>query len=295
MKSINALFAALIAAFAAPVPFVVKLETATEILFGAFFRWAYKPFPGMALGDFAACLRQNFPDLNTFRNSIAGKDPGVEWEIIKQSLYDTAIYPLAGTVAMNFFQSPIGGANSAQPGNATNTKTLRDTNMTQAGMLPAPQMFFAISIEVDFHPGSVTTANTYALRAPYTSSNAAAGALSGVAVNDANIFYSTGALIFTIGTKNYLQEAPLLRFPPKSRFELDAAVSVGNTTANTTIDEVAAKLKAGGRPYQLDPGIAIYSMQNFAVQLTWDTVQAMTTNNAQVRTILDGWLFRGVQ
>jgi hypothetical protein len=34
--------------------------------------------------------------------------------------------------------------------------------------------------------------------------------------------------------------------------------------------------------------------QNFSVNLLWPVVVA-TTNNAAVRVILDGWLFRGVQ
>lgn len=246
-------------------------------------------------GVFGLALKQNFPDLNSFKQNLAAQNPGTEWEIIKQSLYDTVIYPLAGSVALNFFQSPIGGANSAQPGNATNPKTLRDTNMTQAGILPAPQMFFGSSVEVDFQPGSSAVANTFALVAPYASAAAPAagsGILSGVALNDVNTFYSTGALLFNIGTKNYLQEAPLFRFPPKCRFELDGATAANSAT---TANSGAFKLKAGGRPYQLDPGIAIFSMQNFAIQLAWDSVQALTTNNGQVRVILDGWLFRSVQ
>lgn len=251
------------------------------------------PF-SFGLGEQAG-MPQQFPDLNTFRSRLAAVNPGTEWEVIKQSLYDTAIYPLAGTVGLNFFQQPIGGPNSAQPGNAGNAKSLRDTNMTQAGILPAPQMFFVSSIEVDFQPGSVTTANNYALRAPYTATNTLAGALAGVSINDMNTFYSTGSLTFTIGTKQYLQEAPLLRFPPKARFELDGSIAEANSTVNITVSAALAKMRAGGRPYQLDPGIAIFSMQNFAVQLGWDTVQAMTTNNAQVRVILDGWLFRAIQ
>lgn len=236
-------------------------------------------------------MGQQYPDLATFKATLAAKNPGLEWEIIKQSLYDTIIYPLAGVVALNFFQSAIGGANSAQPGNATNPKTLRDTNMTQAGILPAPQMFYCSSLEVDFQPGSSAVANTFALVAPWQTV-ATNTPLSGVAINDVNTFYSTGSLLFNIGTKNYLSESPLLRFPPKARFELDGAVA---TTSATAATNGAFKLKSGGRPYQLTPGVSIFSMQNFAVQLAWDTVQATVTNNGQARVIADGWLFRSIQ
>lgn len=241
-----------------------------------------------------ALLQQNFPDLNSFKTYAVGQNLGKDWEVIKQSLYDTAIYPQAGVVALNFFASAINGANSAQPGNATNPKTVRDTNMTQAGILPSPQMFFCSSVEVDAQPGSVTTANTFTLLAPFGSAAApaaATGIVQGIGVNDVNIILSTGSLKFTIMSKPYLEEAPLLRFPPKCRFELDGSIS---TNSATTAEAGAFKMKAGGRPYQLDPGLGIFSMQNFSVALGWDTVQA-TTNNAQIRVILDGWLFRAVQ
>src|SRR5262245_48853612 len=65
---------------------------------------------------------QLFPDLAQFQSYIAAKNPGSQWEIIKQSLYDSAVFPAAGTVLLNLFQSPIGGANSSSSGNATNAK-----------------------------------------------------------------------------------------------------------------------------------------------------------------------------
>lgn len=303
MKLLLLLTVALLVAFAFTVFLHMKgdgakraTERAANFLFGAFFRWAFAPFPGAAMGSFGSMLQQNFPSLDTFRQYIATQNLGSQWEIIKQSLYDTIIYPAAGTVALNFFQSPIGGANSAQPGNATNPKTLRDTNMTQAGILPSPQMFFCSSMEVDFQPGSSAVANTFALQTAGSSAAAPAAATGIVqigAANDVNTFYSTGSLLFNIGQKNYLQESPLLRFPPKCRFELDAAVG-GNSA--TTANFGAIKMKSGGRPYQLDPGISLYSMQNFAVQLAWDSVQATpSTFNGQARVIIDGWLFRAVQ
>lgn len=243
-----------------------------------------------------AGLTQNFPDLRSFREMLAAKNPGQDWEVLKQSLYDFQIYPTAGTAALNFFQVAIGGANSASSGNATNPKVLGDTNMTQAGILPAPMMFFCNSIEVMVDPGSSASANTF-VQQTAASSAAAPAAATGVvqigAANDVNIILTGGSLIFTIGQKAYLQEAPLVRFPPKTRFELDAAMG-GNSA--TTANFAALKLKGGGRPYQLDPGIAIFSMQNFTVQLAWPAVLATPSGfNARIGVILDGWLFRAVQ
>lgn len=219
-------------------------------------------------------IMQNFPDLRAFRDAMAAKNPGVEWEVIKQSLYDFQLYPTAGAVAFNFFNTPIGQGLSASPGNANNTKALSDTNMTQAGVLPNPVMFYCQSIEVDFQPGSVNTANTFT---PQTAGSSAAAPAAGTgvvqigAVNDVAAVYKAGALRFNIGQKSYLEEAPLLRFPPKCRLETDCAMG-GNsaTTANFAI----AVPRSGGRPYQLDPGIGIFSMQNFAVQLQFPVVVA---------------------
>lgn len=244
----------------------------------------------------AMAMAQQFPDVNTFKANLVTKNPGSEWEVIKQSLYDSAVYPTAGVALLNFFQTPIGGANSASSGNAGNAKVLGDTNMTQAGILPAPQMFFVQSLEVDFQAGSSAAANAFVI-APAFQSAAAPAAATGVApgqsVNDVNVFYTGGALRFTVGPKPYLEEAPLYRFPPKCRFELDGALG-GNSA--TTANFGALKLKSGGRPYQLDPGLAIFSMQNFGIQLLWPVVVATPSGfNGRVQVTLDGWLFRAIQ
>lgn len=244
------------------------------------------------LGVAAFGLTQNFPNLQSFKDFMVTKLNDVE--VIRQSLYDTVIYALAGSANIAFFQLPLGQGLSASPGNANAVKALADTNMQMAGALPAPQGFWIQSIEVDVHPGSVTTANTYTIQT-VASSAAAPAAATGIvqilAVNEIHSILASGSLVLTIGQKPYLQEAPLLRFPPKCRFELDAAVG-GNSA--TTANFGALKLKAGGRPYILEPGLALMTSQNFSVNLLWPVVVAIT-NNAQVRVILDGWLFRGVQ
>ncbi|MDW8259015.1 MAG: hypothetical protein RML32_06195 [Gammaproteobacteria bacterium] len=213
-------------------------------------------------------------------------------EVIRQTLYDTVIYPAAGIAQLRFFQNPIGQGLSAQPGAATAPKSLADTNMTLAGQLPAPQGFWVQSIEVDVQPGSSSTANTFALQHPGAFAATAAATVQ-AGDHDVNAIYTTGALVFTIGQKPYLQEAPLLVFPPKCRFELDAAIG---SNSSTTGEVLKTKLKAGGRPYLLDPGIAIMTSQNFDVTLFWPAVVATPSGfNAQIRVRLDGYLFRAVQ
>ena len=237
-------------------------------------------------------LSQNYPDLASFRKNMVNKLGSVE--VIRQSLYDSAIMPAAGVTTLRMFQSPVGQGLSSSPGNANAVKSLQDTNMTLAGQVPAPQGFWVQSIEVDFQPGSVSTANTFTLQQPgnFLAVPTAAG-LPFQGENDVNAFYSGGGLIFTIGTKPYLQEAPLLYFPPKCRFEMDAAIASNSATTGAISK---GKLKAGGRPYGLDPGLALMSSQNFDITLQWPAAIAMPSGfNGRVMVKIDGWLFRAVQ
>lgn len=239
-------------------------------------------------------MRQNFPNLSDFKAYMVNKLG--EMEVIRQSLYDTIVYPTAGVAQVLFFQNPIGQGLSASPGNAGAAKQLSDTNMTQPGTLPAPQAFWVQSVELDFQPGSSAAANTFALQIP-GALVATDVATAQAGAHDVNAFYSTGALRFTVGTKPYLEEAALLRFPPKARFEYEAALS-GGAGAAATLERVHLKEKlcAGGRPYNLEPGVPLMTSQNFNVTLLWPVIVPTPSGfNGAVRCILDGWLFRSVQ
>lgn len=217
-------------------------------------------------------------------------------EVIRQSLYDFILYPTAGLTSITFFQNPVGQGLSSHPGNANNVKTLGDTNMEAAGQLPAPKMFLATSIEVVFYPGSVATANTYTpqVQSAFIAVPTAAQApISLGAVNDANFILQSGWLNFFVGSKTYLNEASLVRFPPKARFELDAAVA---TNSATTGSIGAASVKAGGRPYYLDPPVLLVPNQNFTVSVNFPGVQATPSGfNGRMGVILDGFLYRNSQ
>lgn len=232
----------------------------------------------------------NFPTLTDFRNHLVNQLGVIE--VLRQSLYDTIVYPTAGLAALLFFQVPQGQGFSASPGNAGNVKVLTDTNMVNGGSLPSPQGFWSQSAEVDVQPGSsAATVNTFALQIPKAVGAAAATLQAGS--HDVNAIYSAGSLEFTIGMKPYLQEAPLLKFPPKARFEYDVAIGADSNAAEAM---VAEKLRAGGRPYKFSPGFSIMTSQNFQVALRWPViVPTPSTNNAAIRVILDGWLFRAVQ
>lgn len=105
---------------------------------------------------------------------------------------------------------------------------------------------------------------------------------------------SSGALQFTIGEKPYLQEAPLYRFPGKARLEYDGALASQAAVADVIIGKEWAR--PAGRPYLMEPGLAIMTSQNFNVQLLWPVVVATPSGfNGKIQVTLDGWLFRGVQ
>lgn len=199
------------------------------------------------------------------------------WEAIRQSLYDFQAYQAAGVTQLTFFALPAG-----QGG-----KTLSDTNMTLAGQLPKNQEFLVQSIEVVFLP----TTPTVAAQMP-----AAFGAQAvAQIVNDAYIFGRSGNLNLTIGSKPYLQEAPLGRFPQKAHFAVDAALADVSTAAGNQQSRVSFGFWTG-RPYLLDPAaLLLPENQNFSITLAWpEGVQAIS-NPARVGVILDGILYRRSQ
>jgi hypothetical protein len=227
-------------------------------------------------------------ELSRFDVNRAGQVEG-----IRQSLYDYAVYATAGTTQISFFQTPQGqGATSSSGAVAGSPKTLADTNMTMAGSLPAPQNFLLESIEVAFEPGSVNTAATFTLQ-NLIAFNAAAAATVGGAINDVNAIRQTGYLNLFIGSKSYLTEAPIGRFPPKAGLQLSAAVASNSATVG---ELMAASARFGGRPYAVQPPIRLIATQNFSVTLNWPAAVATPSGfNGRIGVILDGYLYRNSQ
>jgi hypothetical protein len=223
-------------------------------------------------------------------NSRRVTNPG-QSEIIRQRLYDYQLYAYAGTTQLSFFQQPVGsGLTSAIGSTVGAVKTLWDTNMTLGGTLPSGQAYMIESIEVVFFPGSVQTANTYT---PIGMSvfNATAAASVNAALNDVNTFYQSGMLELNILSKNYLRETPTLAFPPKTNYNLDAAVA---SNSATTAEVALAQARAAGRPYYIDPSISLQPAVNFEVVIKWPAAVALAFN-ARVGVILDGYFMRASQ
>ncbi len=206
------------------------------------------------------------------------------WEAVRQTLYDSQQLAAAGATQLSFFNLPIGQGTSWAGGG---TKSLSDTNMTLAGQLPKNQEFLMQSIEVHFYP----TTPTVAAQMP-----AAFGAQAiAQIVNDEYIFRRAGNLVLISGSKPYLSEAPLMKFPPKTFFEITAAAA-DVTTAGASLQTRIALGKARGRPYLLSPvDLLLPENQNFAITLNWpEGVQAIA-NPARVFIVIDGILYRKSQ
>lgn len=196
--------------------------------------------------------------------------PG-QLEIFRQSLYDFQVYAAAGQTQLTFFQVPVGQS----------TKTKADTNMTLAGQLPAGQQFLTQSIEVYFFPGTIVPGV-----------GPVANLIDGF-VNDVWAVYKGGWVEFTVGSKVYLTEAPIGRFPPKTRMDGWSSEN-GNTTAGAALYTRTSYATPAGRPYPIDPFILLESTQNFSVALNWPAAVAVT-NAGRIGVILDGLLIRNSQ
>ena len=226
-------------------------------------------------------------DLNRFAVNRAGA------EGIRQSLYDHLLYPTAGIAQLNFFATPQGqGVATALGAAVGSNKTIADTNMELASQLPAGKNFLMTSIEVAFYAGLSNVANTYTPAVPAVFAANAAAAVA-AQINDVATFYQSGSLRLFIGSKAYLEEAPLVRFPPKTQFSLDSSVA-SNSAITGEVAMVSSKVS--GRPYMIEPPIKLDNSQNFNVQLNWPAVVATPSGfNGRVGVILDGYLYRNSQ
>jgi hypothetical protein len=212
-------------------------------------------------------------------------------EVIRQRLYDYQIYPQAGVTQLTFFQSPIGqGTTSAVGATVGTSKTFFDTNMELGGQLPSGKSFLIESIEVVFFPGSTATGYIPAAEG-YVGVSATLAQVADI--NDVNTFYQAGLVELNVLSKNYVRETPSIAFPPKANIDLSASTSV--VTAGNNV-QGANLLKATGRPYFVEPSIALQPAVNFEVVIRYPAAVSLGSGfNGRVGVILDGYLMRASQ
>lgn len=208
-------------------------------------------------------------ELSAYDVNRAGQTEG-----IRQSLYDFQTYTAAtGHTSLTFFQVP----------NGQSSKTVADTNMELAGSLPAPKKFLVESIEIHFFPGVLPEQIKTTLALP-------------AFINDVYTLAKSGSLNFFIGSKTYLEEAPIGRFPAKTGLNPNSAHSIfrSQAAAADAQDQLSTSYaKFSGRPYYLDPPVLLTPTQNFKVTLTWPTAVTLPSSaDGRIGIVLDGILYR---
>ncbi len=179
-----------------------------------------------------------------------------------------------------FFTSPLGQGTTTAPG-ATGSKTLADTNMQSAGQLTKGNEFFMIGQELMLFPGEAPEVNL------------GAGATVNGFVNDTYVIGKSGVLTLQIGSnRNYIQDGPLLIFPPAAR--LAVASGIGGTSTAGTQSVLSTNYAVWtGEPYAITP-VYIEATQGFQETILWP---ALVTAQATARLFsrLRGYLIRNAQ
>jgi hypothetical protein len=197
--------------------------------------------------------------------------PGV-YERIIQPFYDTMLYPAAGAGAAPFvlFQKPKGaGLTAFGAGVGVGANTIRDTNMSVPGQLPA-----GFSLEV--HAIAVMPA-----------------AETPPLVVDMFKLLVGGVLIFNVGTKVQLT-LPILKLGSGGGVSGFAATAVGGApleerSLGNGVADPRAVYSYGDTP------VTIPSQINFDVTLQWPSSGIAITTAMPITVYLEGILSRPVQ
>ncbi|KKN49740.1 hypothetical protein LCGC14_0639900 [marine sediment metagenome] len=192
-------------------------------------------------------------------------------EVIYQPIYDFQVYPAAGFIELVFFQVPEGQAG----------KTFDDTNMSLIAALPVPINMAITDAQVWFFPAAV----------PGRTGDIAT---TGENWNDVEAVLSAGNLQLEIGSKEYLVDAPLMKFPPQGRLAGAAALADSTTPAAAAGSQIDYATGAG-RIYDLVP-LRLISQQNFTIRLRFSAlVPTPSTNAGRIGVALGGFRYRLAQ
>lgn len=195
-------------------------------------------------------------------------------EIISQPIYDTVSYLAAGSASLQFFQTPVGQS----------SKTLADTNMLIAGSLPSPINMLVTDIQIGIYPGILPQVGPIA-----------DGGVTAQFVNDVYKIGSAGYLLFTIGSKQYLTDGPLCKFPVDHGFGGLAAMATNLTTGAAT-QSMVDYFRFAGATYNITP-VLLIPTQNFSVELVFPGTPPTLPSGqpAKVQVTLNGWRYRLAQ
>lgn len=191
-------------------------------------------------------------------------------EAIWQPYYDFLTYPAAGQTQLTFFQRTVGTAGT----------TLADTNMRASGQFPRPVQFLVTGLQVVYSPVKAVAEVAALVTTP---------SVPLTNINDVNAVARSGWLRLTIGSKDYLTDAPIGKFPPV--YCLDVAGELGPNVNAATLTQVVDYANISGKYYSVTPFL-IPSNQNFDVTLNWPAAVAVTGATNRIGVILDGFEYR---
>jgi len=219
-----------------------------------------------ALGPLTPYRPPNLATLQNYKVNRAG-----QVEVIWQPAYHYQTYPFAGATQMTFFQNPVGQGGL----------TRADTNMQAAGQFPAPQEFLVTGIQVIFLASKalaevdIATAQTN--------------------WNDVNnVMMGSAFLQLFVGSKAYLDDGPLAKFPQQFRLT-GGGWSTGNPTTDADTLAFVDYAVTCGRYYAITP-VKLMQNQNFNVTLNFPAViPVLDDSTPRIGVILDGFLYRESQ
>ena len=211
--------------------------------------------------------------------------PGTK-DVIWNPLFDFTAYPSAGSTLITFYANQQGQGTSTTPGAGAVAKLPTDTNLTINNQLTLGNEFYVIGSESLFYPG----VSNAALPLTVLPGRANVPTTVGIFVNDVWSVGNGGIKTLKIGTDRiYIQDGPLMMFPPTTRLALQAALA-GNDI--TTAGQEIAYASWSGEPYSVVP-IYIQSNQQFTMTIAFPVL--IPTNSGQIGRIGDrlrGYLIR---
>ena len=177
-------------------------------------------------------------------------------EVIWQPTYEYQDYLVGGHTQLTFFQNTVGALAGG----------LSTTNVRSAGQFPRPQEFLITGIQVTFEVG------------------AAVSIAAATQTNFQDVFdvSNSGNLELFIGSKSYLNDAPIGVFPQQW--------GVGGELSNGAVQS-ADYARPVGKYYQITP-VKIPANQNFNITLNWPEGAVAVVTQARIGVRLDGFLYR---
>lgn len=221
--------------------------------------------------------------LNTHKVGIAGQK-----DVIWNPLFDFIAYPSAGGLLFSFYSNPIGQGTSSTPGAGAVSKSLFDTNLTIGNQLTKGNEFYMVGSESLFYPGVSNAALPLTVLPGRTNVPTTVG----IFVNDVWSVGNGGIKVMSIGTdRKYIQDGPLMMFPPTTRLAVASALAgQGTSTTGTGLEVTYASWS--GEPYSVVP-IYIEANQQFILQVSFSAL--IPTPSTQIGRLGDrmrGYLIR---